>query len=169
MTSTPAAMLLAASSVVVSSENATAVSALPVKISARLRDRVSTVAQVPWRSSAENKSPPTIPVNTGNAHNPANPSTTSDTAKPDSLAARPNNVSVGRLLCTRIEIAKMNGAATQIASSTCALTCASSFEHSTLITVNTPATLMQGSVTAILGLRRQQQRTQQAQCPGGHP
>ena len=47
MTSTPAAMLLAPSSAIASSENAMAVSVLPAKISARLRDRVSRVAHVP--------------------------------------------------------------------------------------------------------------------------
>ena len=121
ITNTPAAMLLAASAVTARQQKATATSTLPAKISERLRERVRTLGQVPYRSSAENTSPPTTLASTGKAQSAANPRTTSGTAKPDSVTERPNSVSDGRLVCTRIATANANGPATQIASTIRAL------------------------------------------------
>src|SRR5438552_7847880 len=116
MATTPAARLLTANAATASEEKPSAVSTFPANTSLRLQERVSTVVHVRWRSSAENKSPPTTLVITGNSHNAANPRTTRGVAKPDSFTLRPKRVSSGRLVWTRIAATKANGPATHAAS-----------------------------------------------------
>ena len=76
---------------------------------------------------------------TGNTHSAANPSTTRGTAKPESVTDRPNKVSVGRLLCSRIAAAKANGLITHAARTRRTFSCANSFDHSTPATVTDAA------------------------------
>ncbi len=79
----PAAMLATVSRRASPIARIAAASALPAKSSKRLRDRVSAVFQVPWRSSAEKRSPATSPARTGKPQEPAKPRMTSGIAKPD--------------------------------------------------------------------------------------
>src|SRR5215471_14621359 len=141
MISRPAAMLLTARTPNASSENPSAAATLPANTSERAHERVSSVFHVPYRSSAENTSPPTMLVNAGSTHNAANPRTTSGSANPDSFTERPNSVSSGRLFCTRIAAAKANGPTTHAASVTRVLIWADSFEHSAPATAAMPLNL----------------------------
>src|SRR5262249_39431709 len=141
ISSTPAATLLSASMLTESREKPSAVTTFPANTSDRLRERVSTVFHVPYRSSAENTSTPTRLVRTGNPHNAAKPRTTSGTANPDSLTERPNRVSSGTLLCTFIDAANANGPATHAASAMRAFSWAASLAHSTPTTATQPRRL----------------------------
>ena len=135
----PAARLLSASTMTAANDTPSAATSLPVKISVRVRERVNTVFHVLYRSSAENTSPPAMLLTTGRPHKAAKPRMTSETARPESLTARPNSVSVGRLVWimhderrTRME------RPAQTANRSRTLSCANSFEHSTPATAATP-------------------------------
>src|SRR5258708_36896676 len=78
-------------------------------------------------------SPPARLAMTGRTHRPENPSMTRGVAKPDSLTARPNNVSDGTLLCARIATVNASGAAAQAASTARVLAWLQSFDHSTAV------------------------------------
>ena len=78
-----------------------------------MHDRVSTVFHVPCRSSEENTSPARTPAISGRPQEPENPSTTSETAKPDECTQTPYRVSAGVPLCTLSTAANANGASTQ--------------------------------------------------------
>ena len=92
---TPARRLLSASRTTISTEYVAAASSFPAKSSARLRERVSTVFHVPYRSSEAKRSPATIPLRIGKPNEPRKPSMKSGTAKPEPCTQRPKSVSAG--------------------------------------------------------------------------
>src|SRR5258708_39147538 len=104
-------------------------------------------------------SPPARLAMTGRTHRPENPSMTRGVAKPDSLTARPNNVSDGTLLCARIATVNASGAAAQAASTARGLAWPQSFDHSTAV-----AETMAPGTTAILA-PHQTRRSEPRTCP----
>ena len=115
--STPAARLDSVRSASSPSANVATASTLPANTCRRVHDRVSTVFQVPWRSSAANRSPASTPAISGRPQAPANPSTTSARANPDEWTQTPYSESVGLPVCTFNTPANANGPIRQIRAS----------------------------------------------------
>ena len=80
--STPAARLDSVRSASSPSANVATASTLPANTCRRVHDRVSMVFQVPWRSSAANRSPASTPAISGRPQAPANPSTNQREGEP---------------------------------------------------------------------------------------
>ena len=135
---TPARRLLAASSTTRPTAQVAAARTLPANTSDRLAERPSSVFQVPWRSSEAKMSPATRPVSTGSPHEPANPSATSGTAKPEVWTQRPNSVSAGTALWLLTTATNTIGASRQRTPSALSGSWEASFASSARQTLPTP-------------------------------
>ena len=110
----PAVRLDSASTASSATANVPTASSLPANRCRRVHERVRTVFHVPCRSSEANRSPASTPAISGRPQEPANPSTTSETAKPDECTQTPYSESAGLPLCTLSTPANANGPSTQM-------------------------------------------------------
>ena len=128
--SSPAATLDTAVRASRPSEKVIAASTLPANSCSRVHDRVSTVFQVPYRSSEENMSPASTPATSGKPQLPAKPRTTRATAKPEPWTQIPNSASAGVPLCAPSTAANASGPSPHSRASSRVESCAASLRCS---------------------------------------
>ena len=128
---TPESRLLSASTATTSAAYRNVASVFPRNTSARVTERVRTVFQVSWRSSLENTSPARMPATSGSPNVVAKLRIVSEVANPVVRAQRPNRVSAGTVLWTRMTSANPIGPTRQTPSRTRIVSCSPSFASST--------------------------------------